>query len=509
MTNEIPYFTLFSIPSVIRSPAHPPSLGRDLLTRTLLCAMLFSPCAAIETYTRGTDMPDDASRFTNAIWIFGDQHPAHALSCNGNPNLNTPHLDRLAAEGQNYTQRAVSGFPLCCPFRGSLLTSLYPHECVPGHEYQMPPEMPTIAHAFSEHGYDTAYFGKWHVDGFHEREGRAAMHIIPPERRGGFDTWVGYENNNSQWDCWVHGGEGERGLSLSPARLRDRLPDRPADRVLCASRARRSGAGREQPFFAVLSVQPPHNPYLAPAEWMARHTPGQVQLRPNVPPVARIQAQARRELAGRLCHDREPGLERGPHPRGAGRGGPGPGHHILIFFSDHGDMHGSHGQFRKTCALGRVDPHPLYHRRPAARATKGGRAGCPTWSTTWTLRRPRWACAASTTPDWMRGHDYQRAAPAPGGPQAAAPDSAFLQCVIPTGHGDSVDRPWRGVVTLDGWKYVALEGQPWLMFNLNEDPYELANLAHNTRYRVERKRLQDRLAGWIRETEDSFVLPAI
>ena len=144
--------------------------------------------------------------YKNAIWIFGDQHRAQALSCNGDPNVSTPHLDRLSAEGLNY-ERAVAGMPLCCPFRGSLLTSRYPHECVPGHEYQMPPDMPTIVHAFKEHGFDTAYFGKWHLDGFHERDGRAAMHLIPPERRGGFDTWVGYENNNSQWDCWVHGGE--------------------------------------------------------------------------------------------------------------------------------------------------------------------------------------------------------------------------------------------------------------------------------------------------------------
>ena len=80
----------------------------------------------------------------NAIWIFGDQHRAQALSCNGDPNVNTPHLDRLSAEGVNF-ERAVSGFPLCCPYRGSLLTSRYPHECVPGHEYRLPPEMPNIA----------------------------------------------------------------------------------------------------------------------------------------------------------------------------------------------------------------------------------------------------------------------------------------------------------------------------------------------------------------------------
>ncbi len=61
----------------------------------------------------------------------------------------------------------------------------------------------------------------------------------------------------------------------------------------------------------------------------------------------------------------------------------------------------------------------------------------------------------------------------------------------------------------NGWKYVALEGQPWLMFNLNEDPYEMANMAYNTKFRAERKRLQDRLAQWIADTGDTFALPVI
>ena len=58
----------------------------------------------------------------------------------------------------------------------------------------MSPEMPTATHAFEEHGYHTAYFGKCHVDGWHERDGRAAMHIISPERPGGFDVWAGFGN---------------------------------------------------------------------------------------------------------------------------------------------------------------------------------------------------------------------------------------------------------------------------------------------------------------------------
>jgi len=74
-------------------------------------------------------------------------------------------------------------------------------------------------------------------------------------------------------------------------------------------------------------------------------------------------------------------------------------------------------------------------------------------------------------------------------------------------HGDSVDRPWRAVVTRDRWKYVCLEGQPWLLFDLNEDPYELANLAHNTAFRSHRRRLHDHLAAWIADTQDTFELP--
>ena len=74
----------------------------------------------------------------NIIWFIDDQHRAQAAGYMGDPNLATPNLDRLAQEGINFTQ-AVSGFPLCCPYRGSMLTGRYPHHCVPGHEYQLPP----------------------------------------------------------------------------------------------------------------------------------------------------------------------------------------------------------------------------------------------------------------------------------------------------------------------------------------------------------------------------------
>ena len=47
------------------------------------------------------------------------------------------------------------------------------------------------------------------------------------------------------------------------------------------------------------------------------------------------------------------------------------------------------------------------------------------------------------------------------------------------------------------------------MFNLAEDPYELANQAHNTVFRAERKWLRDRVEAWIDETGDVFAMPEL
>lgn len=85
-------------------------------------------------------------------------------------------------------------------------------------------------------------------------------------------------------------------------------------------------------------------------------------------------------------------------------------------------------------------------------------------------------------PDWMQGYDYSgyvTGKPLP--PQE--PDSAYLQCNEVTGHLNSTAEPWRGIVTREGWKYVALPGEPWMLFNLKDDPYEQMNMAQITNYR--------------------------
>lgn len=382
-----------------------------------------------------------------------------------------------------------------------MLTSRYPHQCVPGHEYPLPQDQKTIAHAFNEQGYDTAYYGKWHLDGASAKEKRGAMHIIPPERRGGFQTWVGYENNNSQYDCWVHGGEGAGAFHY-------RLPGYETDELTNLFTSYLTEQGKRQadeggkPFFAVLSVQPPHNPYVAPEESRKRFNPAHVQFRANVPPNAKVRDKAANELAGYYAMIENLDWNLGRIRKTLMDTGLAEHTHI-VFFSDHGDLHGSHGQFRKTLPYEESiripfiisGELPYYYGRLTGKsqAMMNHVDIAPT-----TL-----GLCGIDKPDWMEGHDFSnhRLAFRKSNPE---PDSAFLQS--PTARGN-VDKPWRGIVTQDGWKYVCFEGFSWMLFDLNEDPYELVNQAHNPQFADTRKELQTRLAEWVSSTGDRFNVP--
>ncbi len=438
----------------------------------------------------------------NIIWVFGDQHRAQALSCNGDPNVNTPNIDRMAMEGVNFN-KAVCGVPLCCPFRGSLLTSKYPHQCVPGHEYQLPPEMPTIANAFKEHNYDTAYFGKWHLDGFKESEGRAAFHHIPKERRGGFDTWIGYDNNNSQYDCWVHGHKKEEDVELYrlPTYETDSLTDLLIDYI--KDQGEKQKNGKEANFFASLSVQPPHNPYTAPAEYMEKHNPNTLKLRPNVPDIKSMKEERLPELAGYYAMIENLDWNVG-RVREALKDAGLDFDTTIVFFSDHGDMHGSHGQRLKTNPYEESIRIPfIVSGPPTGYDHKIGKSDVLINHVD--IAPTSLGLCGIEKPEWMDGTDYSSHYLS-NIKNIEAPDSVYLQSVIPAGHRFSIDRPWRGIISNDGWKYVCLENQIWLMFDLNEDPYEQMNLAFNLEYAEKRQQLHRRLKKWIEDTEDVFEL---
>ena len=191
-------------------------------------------------------------------------------------------------------------------------------------------EATSIAQAFAAGGYDTAYIGKWHVDG----HGRS--NYIPPERRQGFEYWKVLECTHDYNNSFYYAGDSDEKLQWEGydaiAQTRD------------AQDYLRNHDG-ENPFLLVLSWGPPHNPYqTAPEAYKARYKSEEIELRPNVP---EADAETAREwLAGYYSHctalddcvgDLLQTLEETALDEDT----------IFLFFSDHGDMVGSHGMDNK------------------------------------------------------------------------------------------------------------------------------------------------------------------
>jgi len=428
----------------------------------------------------------------NVVWILTDQHRHHALGYAGDPNLHTPTLDAMAHGGLRCRRGGISGYALCCPFRGSLLTGRWPHHCIDRHEGPMPEGQPTVAEPFRAAGYHTAWFGKWHVDGAHERDGRAAFHIVPPERRGGFDEWVGYEDNNSQWDTWVHGGEGETAFH---ERLEgyetDALTVRFVDHL-----ERRAASGPGEPFFAALSVQPPHWPLQCPREYR-RLRGDEIALRANVPPGSAAETRARESAPGYYGMIENFDANVGWVMDALRRLGVAERTHVLIF-ADHGEMLGSHGHF------GKVLPYEESIRIPLLLGGDHQYNHCLKGATDALINHLDIAptslgLAGIDVPAWMEGHDYSHHRVA-GRDAPADPDATLLQACERREESPA----YRGIVTADGWKYAATAQGAWLMFHLDDDPYEMANLAQHPRYFTQRGHLHARLRELLAAVGDEF-----
>lgn len=133
---------------------------------------------AAVTTSRAADHP-------NIVYIMADELGYYELSCVGNPNIKTPNLDRMAAEGMRFTQ-ALAGSSVCAPTRCTLMTGKHGGHTsvrVNGGGTPLRADEVTIATILKQRGYATGGFGKWGCGG------RGSTGV--PEKHG-FDVFLGY-----------------------------------------------------------------------------------------------------------------------------------------------------------------------------------------------------------------------------------------------------------------------------------------------------------------------------
>jgi arylsulfatase A-like enzyme len=129
----------------------------------------------------------------NILFILADEWRAQATGYNGDPNVRTPVLDRLARESVSF-DNAVSGTPVCCPARASLMTGQYPlTNGVFINDVELKPRGTTLAGVFGRSGYRTGYIGKWHLYGSPDGNYGRRLAYIPPDKRLGFEYWKACE----------------------------------------------------------------------------------------------------------------------------------------------------------------------------------------------------------------------------------------------------------------------------------------------------------------------------
>ncbi len=437
----------------------------------------------------------------NLVFTFADQMRAQTTGYAGDANAKTPNLDSLSKESINFTN-AVSSCPVCSPARASIITGQYPltHGVILNDAY-LSDDAVSIAEAFKQNGYDTAYIGKWHLDGHGARS-----NFIPRERRQGFDFWRVLECTHDYNNSYYYGDEN--------VKLKWDGYDAIAQ-TKCAIDYMRKRKNNSKPFLLFLSWGPPHTPYgTAPEEFQNIYNEERLILQPNVPRESENFAsylvgnkccedmlrEVRRWLKGYFAHVsaldycigmllkslKDAELEDDT---------------IFVFTSDHGDMVGSHGLGAKQKPWNESILVPFLLKYPALLGHASQKISMP-FSTPDIMPTILDLCniPIPNTVEGISYADYLK------DKNKLKVDAALIATYHPFGpwHKGVGGKEWRGIRT-ERYTYVRDLNGPWLLYDNYNDTYQLNNLCNKIEYKELQNKLDDMLNQKLKEQNDEFL----
>ncbi len=209
-------------------------MNRSWLIFTFLCIALelgAQPYLTTENDASTTDRP-------NVIFILTDDHRYDYMGFTGKvPWLKTPSLDQLAIQGA-YFPNAFVTTSLCSPSRASILTGLYSHQhTIVDNHAPDPGNLTYFPQYLQTAGYQTAFFGKWHMGDEND------------EPRPGFEHWESFKGQGVYYNP-VLNINGERIAYKDSTYITDLLTEHAIDWL--------QNRNKDQPFFVYLSHKAVH-----------------------------------------------------------------------------------------------------------------------------------------------------------------------------------------------------------------------------------------------------------
>lgn len=147
---------------------------------------LKDPKPIVDFILKHTQQKPDAAKKPNIVLIIGDDISVDDFGCYGNPNIRTPNVDKLAANGLKFTNAYLTTSQ-CSPTRCSVITGRYPHNTgAPELHMPLPEGQVMFPEILKNNGYYTAASGKWHMGEY----ARKAFDKINSAGPGGEGLWV-------------------------------------------------------------------------------------------------------------------------------------------------------------------------------------------------------------------------------------------------------------------------------------------------------------------------------
>ncbi len=183
----------------------------------------------------------------NIVLVLADDQGWGETGYNGHPDLHTPVLDTMAAEGLRF-DRFYAAAPNCSPTRTSILTGRHPNRSgvfAPNHTTR--PEEITLAQILKDAGYRTGHFGKWHV-------GAVKSASLTSPGRMGYDEYLAHDNFFEMDPPLSRNG-------ADPEIIKGESSEICVDAAI--DFAARVNAEGDAPYFITLWFGSPHSPYRA------------------------------------------------------------------------------------------------------------------------------------------------------------------------------------------------------------------------------------------------------